>query len=94
MFFGVQFFTKTGIFRIPGVVYYGNGLTADETAKFKEIFTEKVDLDKNVTIDGKYTFIKDVNTAIKLASYHRSKGLLLCDDCYKKIKNFGGELKS
>ena len=55
VFFGVQFFTKTGIFRIPGVVYYGNGLTADETAKFKEIFTEKVDLDKNVTIDGKYT---------------------------------------
>lgn len=55
VFFGVQFFTKTGIFRIPGVVYYGEGLSEDETAKFQTIFTEEVDLDKDVTIDGKYT---------------------------------------
>ncbi|MBQ6149685.1 CapA family protein [Candidatus Saccharibacteria bacterium] len=53
-FFGVQFFTKTGIFRIPGVVYYGEGLNEAETAKLKEIFTEKVDLDKDVTIDARY----------------------------------------
>lgn len=55
VFFGVQFFTKTGIFRIPGVVYYGEGLSTDETAKLKEIFTKDVDLNKDVTIDAKYT---------------------------------------
>ncbi|MBR3269896.1 CapA family protein [Candidatus Saccharibacteria bacterium] len=55
VFFGVQFFTKTGIFRIPGVVYYGEGLNEVETAKLKEIFTEEVDLDKDVTIDANYT---------------------------------------
>lgn len=53
-FFGVQFFTKTGLFRIPGVVYYGEGLNEEETAKLKDIFTEKVDLDKDVKIDAKY----------------------------------------
>ena len=26
VFFGVQFFTKTGVFRIPGVVYYDESL--------------------------------------------------------------------
>ena len=29
-FFGVQYFTKTGIFRIPGVVYYDESLNDDE----------------------------------------------------------------
>lgn len=53
-FFGVQFFTKTGVFRIPGVVYYGEGLNTDETSKLQDIFTEKVDLDKDVKIDAEY----------------------------------------
>ena len=53
-FFGVQFFTKTGIFRIPGVVYYGENLNSEEMAKLRNIFDpEKVDLDKDVTIDAK-----------------------------------------
>ncbi len=51
VFFGVQFVTKTGIFRVPGVVYYGEGLKEDELSKFHEIFTEEVDLDKDVKID-------------------------------------------
>ena len=34
VFFGVQYFTKTGIFRIPGVVYYDESLTEDEVALF------------------------------------------------------------
>ena len=44
-FFGIQFFTKTGIFRIPGVVYYDESLNADELAKLSTIFTKEVDLD-------------------------------------------------
>lgn len=55
VFFGVQFFTKTGIFRIPGVVYYGEGLNEEETDRLKNIFTKEVDLDKDVTIDAEYT---------------------------------------
>ena len=39
VFFGVQFITKTGVFRIPGVVYYGENLKEDELAKLHEIFT-------------------------------------------------------
>lgn len=49
-FFGVQWFTKTGIFRIPGVVYYDESLDADELAVLQEIFNDEVDLDKDVTI--------------------------------------------
>lgn len=58
VFFGVQFFTKTGIFRIPGVVYYDDSLTSDETEALGKIFTEEVDLDKDVTISGEYVLEK------------------------------------
>ena len=54
-FFGVQFFTKTGIFRIPGVVYYGETLNEDELSALKNIFTKEVNLDKDVTINARYT---------------------------------------
>jgi len=52
VFFGIQFFTKTGIFRIPGVVYYDESLSAEELAILENIFTEEVDLDKDVTISA------------------------------------------
>lgn len=53
VFFGVQFITKTGVFWIPGVVYYGENLKEDELAKLHEIFTEEVNLDKDVRIDAR-----------------------------------------
>ena len=52
-FFGIQYITKTGFFRIPGVVYYDESLNKDELATLQEIFTEEVDLDKDVTISAK-----------------------------------------
>ena len=57
-FFGIQFFTKTGIFRIPGVVYYDESLNESELEILKGIFTEEVDLDKDVTISAKYSLEK------------------------------------
>ncbi len=51
-FFGIQFFTKTGIFRIPGVVNYDESLNDEEIALLQSIFTEDVDLDKDVTISA------------------------------------------
>lgn len=53
VFFGVQYFTKTGLFRVPGVVYYDESLSADEKAKLEEIFAYQTDLDKDVTISAK-----------------------------------------
>ena len=53
VFFGVQFFTKTGIFRIPGVVYYDESLSEAEKEELAKIFTEEIDLDKDVTISGR-----------------------------------------
>lgn len=50
VFLGVQYFTKTGLFRIPGVVYYDENLTDEEFSFLKAIFTEEIDLDKDVTI--------------------------------------------
>lgn len=55
VFFGVQFFTKTGIFRIPGVVYLEDSLTEEEKNTLGKIFTEEVDLDKDVHISGSYS---------------------------------------
>ena len=52
VFFGVQWFTKTGIFRIPGVVYYDESLNADELEILAGIFTETIDLDEDVKISA------------------------------------------
>ena len=49
----MQFITKTGVFRVPGVVYYGESLSSDEKAKLEEIFSYQTDLDKDVTISAK-----------------------------------------
>lgn len=55
VFLGVQFFTKTGIFRIPGVVYYDESLSSEELSDLHEIFDdETVDLDKDVNISARY----------------------------------------
>lgn len=51
-FFGIQFFTKTGIFRIPGVVYYDDSIVAVEREILENIFTEEIDLDKDVRISA------------------------------------------
>lgn len=53
VFFGIQFFTKTGVFRIPGVVYYDESLSDTELNELQKIFTEEVDLDKDVYISAK-----------------------------------------
>ena len=53
VFFGVQFATKTGVFRIPGVVIYDESLSEEEVSMLSAIFTEEVDLDKNVTISAR-----------------------------------------
>ena len=55
-FFGVQFFTKTGIFKVPGVVYYDESLIEDEKNVAEGIFTEDIVLDKDVTISARYSF--------------------------------------
>ena len=55
VFFATQFFTKTGIFRVPGVVYYDESLKPDELAVLEGIFTEEVDLDKDVSISANYS---------------------------------------
>ncbi len=52
-FFGVQYFTKSGIFRVPGVVYYDESLNDEELTFFGNIFTEEIDLDKNVIISAR-----------------------------------------
>lgn len=49
---GLQWITKTGIFHIPGVVHYGDNLSASETSALQRIFTEEVVLDKDVAIDA------------------------------------------
>lgn len=53
VFLGVQFFTKTGLFKIPGVVYYDDSLSSEELNILHEIFTDDVSLDKDVRISAR-----------------------------------------
>lgn len=52
VFFGFQYFTKTGLFRIPGKVYYDESLSESEIYELEGVFTEEVDLDKDVYISA------------------------------------------
>ncbi|MBR3386110.1 CapA family protein [Candidatus Saccharibacteria bacterium] len=53
VFFLVQFVTKTGVFRIPGVVYYDESLTSEEVANLKTVFGSEIDLYKDLTIKAR-----------------------------------------
>ena len=56
VFFGIQFLTKTGVFKVPGVVKYDESLSEVEKGMLEKIFTNEVVLDKDVTISGEYSF--------------------------------------
>ena len=61
-FFGFQFITKSGIFRIPGVVYYDDSLFDEEIEYLSTIFTDEVDLDKDVTISARSELVLPILT--------------------------------
>lgn len=50
VFFGVQFITKSGIFKVPGVVTYDESLGDELMAELQAIFTDEIDLDYDVKI--------------------------------------------
>lgn len=53
---GIQFLTKTGIFKVPGVVRYEEDrLLPGQVELIKQIFTDEVELDKDVTITARNT---------------------------------------
>ncbi|MCR5699843.1 MAG: CapA family protein [Candidatus Saccharibacteria bacterium] len=55
-FVGIQFITKTGIFKIPGVVRYEESdFTPEQLALIQGIFTDEITLDKDVTISTRNT---------------------------------------
>lgn len=57
-FFGIQFITKTGVFNIPGVVYYDESLSPQELSILKDIFTDDIKLDEDVYISAEDTLEK------------------------------------
>ncbi len=52
VFFGIQFVTKTGLFCVPGIVYYDESLSEDEVALFNSIFTEEIKLKSDIHISA------------------------------------------
>ena len=50
VFLGIQFFTKTGLFFVPGVVHYDESLNEEELVVLNQIFTDEITLGKDVTI--------------------------------------------
>lgn len=52
VFVGVQFATKTGMFRVPGVVKYDESLSDEELTKLKAVLTDEIELDEDVTISA------------------------------------------
>ena len=57
-FIGFQFITKTGLFSIPGVVYYGESLNDNELTQLKNLFTEETKLKKDVFINANESYVR------------------------------------
>ncbi|MBQ9017931.1 CapA family protein [Candidatus Saccharibacteria bacterium] len=57
VFFGAQFVTKTGVFRVPGVVYYDDNLTEEERAAIAGVLEDDVVLDKDVIVKVRHELI-------------------------------------
>ena len=53
VFLLAQFITKTGIFKVPGVVYYDESLDDLELDALQRIFNEEVELDKDVVVSAR-----------------------------------------
>ncbi len=56
VFFGVQFFTKTGVFKAPGVLTYDESLSEEEIATFSAIFTDDIKLSSDLIISARNSF--------------------------------------
>lgn len=95
VFFGVQFFTKTGIFRIPGVVIYDESLNEELITELGSIFTDEVDLDKNVTISLRHElklpelqnneFVYEI--LVPVTDFYSTKKDLVIENAYQVFNN-------
>ncbi|MBR5046195.1 CapA family protein [Candidatus Saccharibacteria bacterium] len=95
VFFGVQFFTKTGIFRIPGVVIYDESLNDELITELGSIFTDEVDLDKNVTISLRHElklpelqnneFVYEI--LVPVTDFYSTKKDLVIENAYQVFNN-------
>ena len=57
-FVGFQWFTKTGLFRVPGIITYDASLDAQEKELLEGVFDDEVSLDKDLKISAEYSFAK------------------------------------
>ena len=88
VFFGVQWFTKTGLFKIPGIVVYDDSLNESELNALSSIFTDEIVLDKNVTISAKnYLEMPELsegdylyNVSVPVADYYSLESNIEIDD--------------
>lgn len=62
VFIGAQWVTKTGLFKVPGVVRYDESLSDKEKEVLERIFNEEITLDKDVKISAEYSFEKPETT--------------------------------
>lgn len=87
VFFGVQWFTKTGVFKIPGEVIYADSLNESELSLLKSIFTDDVVLDENVNISAKnYLQLPDLepndylhSVLVPIADYYSTETNIITD---------------
>ena len=81
VFFGLQFFTKTGIFKVPGVVIYDESVSQEEIIKLNSIFNDEIVLEKDVAVSAYDSFsIKDLakngfisEIYVPVADYYESR---------------------
>lgn len=95
VFFGVQFATKTGVFRVPGVVYYGENLFEEEKIMLQNIFTDDVTLDHDVAIDVRQELklpeLKAneflINVAVPITDFYSSKTDIVAERADELFRN-------
>ena len=76
VFFGVQFYFKTGVFKVPGKVIFADEILDSEPAKYQAVL-EGVELEKDVVFSefygdyGSDAFVTDV--LVPVADFYEPK---------------------
>lgn len=92
-FFGVQYFLKVGVFKIPGKVFFSDQILDSEAEKYKEALAE-VELRKDVVLSefyddyGSDALVKDI--LVPVADFYEAKESITAEEFEQRLVSCEG----
>lgn len=96
-FFAVQFFTKTGIFKVPGALIFDETVSEADTAMFREAIGD-IELEQDVTISESFSDSYNggmlVDVFVPVADFYEAREEISTEEFEARFKNGEGFLSA